>query len=353
MRWLILALDWRNLYCNPDMARPRRKDSHLPPCVYQKHGSWYVKGGKWTKIGGSLKEALTAYGSEHETLSLQGSMAALIDEALPEICRGIKPSTIRQYKQAAKVLKRKFVQFAPHQVQGRHVAQLKRDLAKTPNMANRCMSVLRQVFAYALEQQIPGIDSNPVVGIRRHKETQRTRLISIAEYAAVREKAGPRLQVIMDLCIRTGERIEDVLKIRRTDLLDEGIRSQQTKTGAKRIVPWTPELRSVVEGAKTLHGNIRALTLLHNRRGKTPDYRTVKLQWDKACAVAGVSDAHLHDLRAVAATWAKKQGKDPTALLGHSSPAQTARYLRDREEVVAKGPSFGDLMRIEAEKPKS
>jgi len=34
-------------------------------------------------------------------------------------------------------------------------------------------------------------------------------------------------------------------------------------------------------------------------------------------------------------------------------PIPVLLYLRDREEVVAEGPSFGDLMRIEAEKPKS
>jgi hypothetical protein len=45
--------------------------------------------------------------------------------------------------------------------------------------------------------------------------------------------------------------------------------------------------------------------------------------------------------------------KFATALLGHTSPAQTARYLRDRQEVVAEGPSFGDLISIEAEKAKS
>jgi integrase len=335
------------------MARPRRQNRHLPPCVYQKHGSyWHVKGGRWTKIGKSLHAALTAYAAAHESPPPQGSMAALIDEALAEIRRGIKPSTLRQYEQAAKTLKRKLIEFAPEQVRPRHVAQLKKALANTPNMANRCLSVLGQVFAYALEQQLPGVDANPVVGIRRHKETKRTRLISLIEYVGIREQAGPRLQVIMDLCVRTGQRIGDVLKIRRADLVEEGIRFEQRKTGAKRIVPWTPELRSVVERAKALHGNIRALTLLHNRRGKTPDYRTVKLQWDRACKAAGVTDAHLHDLRAVAATWAKKQAKNPTALLGHTSPAQTARYLRDREEVVAEGPSFGDLMSSTAEKPK-
>jgi integrase len=149
----------------------------------------------------------------------------------------------------------------------------------------------------------------------------------------------------MDLLIRTGQRVGDVLRIRRTDLTDEGIRFVQQKTGAKLVVPWTPELRAVVDRAKLLHGNIRALTLLHNRRGKTPDYRTVQLQWTKACAAAGVTDAHIHDLRAVALTAARKQGLNATRLAGHSSPAQTERYLRDREEPLASGPSFGQSNR--------
>jgi integrase len=321
------------------MSRPRKNDRHLPPCVHLKHGAYYyVKGGKWTRIGETLADALAAYAAVHETP--KGGMSALIDEALIEIKRNVKPSTAKQYDQAAKILKRKLVQFAPEQMQGRHVAQLKKELASTPNMANRVLSVLRQVFDYALEQHLPGVDSNPAIGIKRHQEKKRTRMIQMAEYAAIYAKAGPRLQVIMDLLIRTGERISDVLKIRRADLLDEGIRFEQMKTGAKRIVPWTPELRVVVDRAKKLNGNIRALTLLHNRRGKAPDYSTVKIQWNKARDAAGVQDATIHDLRAVAATWAKKQGKNPTALLGHSSPAQTERYLRDKEEVVAEGPEF-------------
>jgi hypothetical protein len=40
---------------------------------------------------------------------------------------------------------------------------------------------------------------------------------------------------------------------------------------------------------------------------------------------AGVHNVRLHDLRAMAATEAKRQGKNPTALLLHSSEAQTRR----------------------------
>lgn len=324
------------------MARPRKTNTHLPPCVYPRHGAfWLVKGGKWTRLGATLEDALVEYARMHD--APRGGMPKLIDEVLEHIRPNLAKNTIAQYDIAARKLKKMLVQFAPDQVRPKHVAAIKVALAKTPNMANRCLSLLRQVFAWALEQQL--IEMNPAVGIKRHLEGKRGRLISMDEYGAIYSRAGDRLQVIMDLLIRTGQRVGDVLRIRRTDLTDEGIRFVQQKTGAKLTVPWTPELRAVVDRAKLLHGNIRALTLLHNRRGKTPDYRTVKLQWDTACESANVADAHLHDLRAVALTAARKQGLNATRLAGHSSPAQTERYLRDREEPLANGPSFGQSNR--------
>jgi integrase len=316
--------------------------------VYFRHGAyWHVKRGKWTRLGSSLEGALAEYARIYETP--EGSMAELIDTALAHIRPTLKRSTATQYEGAARKLKKMLVQFSPEQVKPKHIAAIKLQMSKTPNMANRCLSLLRQVFHFALEQQL--IESNPAVGIRRHIEPKRTRLISMTEYEAIYAKAGPRLQVVMDLLIRTGQRVNDVLSIRRADLTEEGIRFVQQKTGAKLIVHWTPELRAVVERAKTLHGNVRALTLLHNRRGKRPDYRTVALQWTTACEAAGVADAHLHDLRAVALTAARQQGLNATGLAGHSSPAQTARYLRDRQEPIAEAPSFGQSNRQPLKKP--
>jgi integrase len=322
------------------MGRPRKNDTHLPRSVYLKHGAyWHVRSGRWQRLGATLEEALTAYARIIETP--RGGMPGLIDTVLEHLRPNLSKATIAQYATAARKLKKMLQQFAPDQVRPKHVAAIKVALAPTPNMANRCLSLLRQVFAWALEQQL--VESNPAVGIKRHVEAKRGRLISMDEYARVHAKAGPRLQVIMDLLIRTGQRVGDVLRIRRADLTEEGIRFVQQKTGAKLVVPWTPELRAVVDRAKTLHGNIRALTLLHNRRGKTPDYRTVADQWRAACAAAEVADAHIHDLRALALTHARRQGLNATRLAGHSSPVQTERYLRDREEPLASGPSFGIL----------
>ncbi len=324
------------------MGRPRKNDTHLPPCVYQRHGAyWHVRSGRWTRLGATLEDALIEYARMHE--AARGGMPNLIDTVLEQIRPNLAKATIEQYDTAARKLKKMLQQFAPDQVKPKHIAAIKVALAKTPNMANRCLSLLLQVFAWALEQRL--VELNPAVGIKRHLEGKRGRLISMDEYGTIYAKAGPRLQVIMDLLIRTGQRVGDVLRIRRADLTEEGIRFVQQKTGAKLVVPWTPELRTVVERAKALHKNLAALTLLHNRKGKTPDYRTVKLQWDKTCAAAGVPDAHLHDLRAVALTHARRQGLNATRLAGHSSPAQTERYLRDREEPLANGPSFGQSNR--------
>jgi integrase len=319
------------------MNRPRKKDRHLPKCVYAKHGAyWHVKRGKWTRLGITLKEALEAYASLFE--APRGGVAELVDEAFAAIRPNLKPATVKQYAQAAKKLKKVLAEFSPEQVKPVHAAKIKKAMAKTPNMANRVLSFARQVFDYALEEE--RITSNPFVGIRRHQEDKRDRLVSRDEFDAIYAKAGPRLQVILELLRLTGQRITAVLRIRRSDLTEEGIRFPHHKTDTKRIVAWSTELREVVERAKSLNGNITALTLLHNRRGKAPDYSTVKIQWDKARKAAGIEDVTLHDLRALAATEAKKQGKNATELLGHTSEQQTKRYLRGKEEPLVEGPSF-------------
>ena len=258
------------------MARPRKTNRHLPPCVYPRHSAfWYVKGGKWLRLGAILQDALSEYARLHETP--KRGMPALIDTVLLHLKPKLKPSTANQYATAARKLKTVLQHFAPEQVKPKHMAAIKVALPATPNMGNRCLSFLRQIFDYALEQQL--VESNPALGIKRHHEKKRARLISADECRAIYATAGPRLQVIMELLIRTRQRVTAVLRIHRTDLGDDGIRFPAHKTDAKRIVRWTFELPEVVARAKGLNGIIRSLTLLSNRRGKAPDYRSVQVQW--------------------------------------------------------------------------
>lgn len=323
--------------------RPRATNRHLPPCVYLRHGAyWLVKRGKWSRLGDDLPSALAEYGRRVKPTTA-GTMPALVDEAVSAIPR-LAESTRRQYRHAGRLIAKVFADFAPEQVEQRHIAQFRQALAETPNMANRCLSVLRQVFTYAVERQL--VASNPAIGVTPYREAKRERLILAAEYQAIRAAARPRLQCVIDLLALTGQRVNDVLQLRREALRDDGIYFRQQKTGAQLVVRWTPELRAAVDRAKALHGNVRAFTLLHGRTGKAPDYRTVRDQWTRACEKAGVPDAQLRDLRAMAGTAAQAQGLDAQKLLGHTSPAMTKRYLRDRVAPVVDGPSIGQVLDV-------
>src|SRR6185436_9203573 len=119
---------------------------------------------------------------------------------------------------------------------------------------------------------------------------------------------------------------------------------KQQKTGKRLLVNMTPELEQAIARAKGLHSNIRGLTLFHGRGGRPLSYSGVHGAWERACERAGVKDATPHDIRAMAATVAKKQGKSATALLGHSTESTTTRYLRDRDFQPVDGPSIGQVL---------
>lgn len=320
------------------MSRPRKHRSNLPPCVYQKHGAFhYVKGGKWSRIGSTLAEALANYAALIETP--KGGMEGLIDAALADMTPRLAKNTRDQYRLAAGRLKDILKEFSPEQVRPKHIAGIKVAMAKTPAMANRCISFLRVVFQYALEQQL--VETNPCLGVKRHVEEQRGRYITDDELARIYAASGERLKIIISLLYYTGQRVNDVLKLNRADCSDEGIRFKQQKTKAMVTIAWTPALRATVARAKALGPrDAISFALIPGRFGKPANYTSVSLQWREALAAAGVTDAHIHDLRAKSLTDAKGEGKNAQALAGHTSAAMTARYIRKLESPLVDGPNI-------------
>lgn len=332
--------------------RPRKKDRHLPKCVYRRRGAYYlVTRGKWERLGTDLAGALAEYARRHNPTA-ENALDKLIDSAFEQIKRRptrngkpIAESTKDQYADAVKAIKKMLRQFSdPRQVKPKDIARMKALLADKPNMANRILSVTRQLFDVWLEQQL--VEGNPAVGIRRHPEARRTRLVSPEEFVTLYDKSPPRLQAMLDLWRLTGQRVMDVVRIRRADIREDGLYFRQEKTGAELIVKWSPELRQAVDRAKTLYGNVRALTLFHSRKGTPPSYRVIHDQWRRVFKASGLEGLQLRDLRATAITAAKRQGMNPTALAGHKNASMTERYLRDREVPVVEGPSFGQVLDI-------
>ena len=320
--------------------KPRKADRHLPACVYHKHGAyWFVKKGKWQRLANTLPEALQAYALLASPTPGAG-MADLIDKALAHMSKDLSDNTLKQYRIAANKLKQILVEFSPEQVRPKHVAAIKAELAGTPAMANRILSFMRSVFGFAVEWQI--VESNPCIGIKRHRETPRDRYITDAEFAAIRAHAVDWLVPIIDMCYLTAQRINDVLTIRFSDISAEGIAFQQQKTGAKLLVRMTPDIEQTIATAKTTKAKSRiaSLYLFAARAGKAREYRTVRDKWEQACAAAGITDAHLHDLRAKGMTDTERQGNNAQTLGGHTDRRTTQIYIRLRNTPTAEPPSM-------------
>lgn len=300
--------------------------------MHFKHGRYYyVHRNKWTPLSTNFHEALAQYGKLIEPM--KGGMVELIAEFMLDIRAEVSPSTLRTYAVAAEKLKKTMVEFAPEDVKPRHVAQIMEHHKATPAIANTMRNVLKQVFAAAV---ISGkCDINPVQFVAPRTVKKRDRYITDAEFESIRKQATPTMRTIMDMCYLTGQRIGDILNLRLQDIDADGIYFKQQKTGNRLKVAMTPDLEAVIAEAKSLHACVRGMTLFHSRSGKPFSYWTVRTLWERATLAAGVEDAHIHDIRAKAATDAKSQGLDSQTLLGHTTESSHLRYLRSKEIPVA------------------
>jgi integrase len=138
----------------------------------------------------------------------------------------------------------------------------------------------------------------------------------------------------------TGQRIGDVLKIKQSDISPDGITVVQEKTGKKLKVAITPTLEENIRTPRQLHGRITLTYLPGQINGKIRSHKGMRDLLQRYVDKAELDDIHLHDFRAKAITDAKKQGHDPQALAGHTTEAQTVRYLCDKEIPLVCGPKF-------------
>lgn len=319
--------------------RPRGRDKHLPACVYHRNGGYYyVKRGVWKPIGKTLAAALAEYAKIISPVT--GGCDGLLERTLERCKETVKQNTYKQYSVACKKLKPVLSEFTPDLVESHHVALILDHNRKTPNMANRMLTFLRLAFANGLTWGM--CKTNPCYGVKRHIEARRLRYLTHDEYKAIWKSSPPQLQAIMDVAYLTGQRIGDVLAIRLADIAKNGIYFKQQKTG-KALLVSAAGLEEAIERAKRLHSNIRGLTLFHGRGGKPLSYGGVRDAFERACKLAVIEDATLHDIRAKALTDANREGKNPQKLGGHTQQSTTNRYLRDRTAEAVEGPSIGQL----------
>jgi integrase len=211
------------------------------------------------------------------------------------------------------------------------------DVPKGKIQRNRQLAVLSAVFTKAV-RKYHEVNTNPCRDCDRHESKPRDRLVSDEEFAAWRAVAPLRVQLMMDLAIRTGQRQGDLLALRWEDIKDDEIHFQQSKTGKRLAIEINPELEKVLDRCWLLPNRAEyVITRKCGGRYTSEGFRALHQRvMAKALKLGALKKrATFHDLRAVAATKCETIER-AMYLLGHSNISMTRRvYRRGIERVKA------------------
>jgi len=322
------------------MGRARIKNRHLPRWMHHKHGAYYfVRAGKWLRLSNEYGPALIEYSKlvgdsprvttvEHAILHYMGASADRL-----------APATLEGYRISAERLIPVFGHVA---LDALTPADVYRYLIEHGNVqANRDKALLSA--AYSEARRIGAFSGDdPAKGLHyRNPEKPRERYVTDDEFARILAAASPKLATIARFIELTGTRQSDALRVKLSDIDDEGIHYAQGKTGKRLVVTWSDELRAVVADANRLWRRFGRAYLFESKpRGKHHKQKPgpytpsgLRALWRVAREKAGLPDVRLHDLRG-------KAGSDLPSLsaaqklLGHSDAKVTARHYRRKPERV-------------------
>lgn len=214
----------------------------------------------------------------------------------------------------------------------KEVADLHHAMRGKPAQANRLLALLSKMFNLAERWGVRPQNSNPCRGLDRYPEKHRERFLSAAEIARLgevlaEEEAGdPFVVLAIRLLLLTGARRNEILTLRWSDVDFEraSLRLPDSKTGAKAI-PLGPAALATLAAAPRLEGSPYVIP------GRRAGCRFVGVYrpWARIRERAGLGDLRLHDLRHSFASIGAAAGLGLPILgsiLGHKTPATTARY---------------------------
>ncbi|WP_339112925.1 tyrosine-type recombinase/integrase [Thioclava sp. GXIMD2076] len=196
--------------------------------------------------------------------------------------------------------------------------------ADTVRFANYTVQVTRILFEHAID--LGWRDDNPVKGVSLLKsETKPREAWPTPMVEKFRKAAPPRARLIFELCLQTGQRIGDVLKMRWDDIEDGGIKVSQGKTGVRLWIPMTQNLRSVLDRTPRIGLTICAW----GDHGRPLKYRTAHEAVIAVRREIGAEDYDLHGLRYTACAELGALGLDDDMIMavsGHTTKAMVAKY---------------------------
>ena len=223
-----------------------------------------------------------------------------------------------------------------------------------PGGANYSLKLFRQIMNLAIA--CGHVETNPARGVKPNPRAPLTRFLSRDEIARLHRALdgevgrGHRDQVdIIRLLLLTGCRKSEILRLRWSEVHEDGLMLADAKTGPRKV-PLNSQARRIL-GCRQREGSPFVFPSPHDP--SQPRGNDLKV-WYRVRQEAEIEDVRLHDLRHTHASHAVMNGVPVpvvSRLLGHSSTRMTLRYahLGDREiEGAAErvGRAIGTLLEI-------
>ncbi|WP_258406978.1 tyrosine-type recombinase/integrase [Shewanella rhizosphaerae] len=325
-------------------VRKNKSDYSLPRRVYRGKSAyeWRPKDGgaiRLCNLDASISEVWYCWEKAVNSVNEDSTVAGLISLFFQSAdFEALGQETQRDYHKYSKKVLKVFRKVHVDDVEPRHVRLYmdKRGIASRVQ-ANREHAFLSRCFRYGYERGLCKI--NPCQGVRKFKETSRKRYVTDAEYQALYSYASAVVKVAMELAYLCCARQGDILKMRTSQLLENGIFIAQSKTGTEQIKLWSPRLRAAIELAKSLpQPGVSSTFVVCKEDGSAWSRDGFISRWARdrntARKATGLAlDFTFHDLKAKGISDIPGTLEEKQAISGHKSVGQTARYDRKVKEV--------------------
>lgn len=242
--------------------------------------------------------------------------------------------TRKDYEKYWKALEKVFGKMDARKLAPEHVRKYMDIKGKSSEVtANRHLSLLSKLFSWGFERG--HVKTHPCKGVARFPEKARTRYIEDNEYLAVYQAASIAVKVAMEISYLCAARQGDVLKLQKHQLLPEGIKIKQGKTGKEQIKAWSPRLKAAIKLAESIETKNGSLYVIPTQSGTAYTSDGFRTMWSKARAKAreetGLKlDFTFHDIKAKAIS--DFEG-NKQKFSGHKTASQVAVYDRKTEVV--------------------
>ena len=261
----------------------------------------------------------------------------------------LKPLTQSTYRNVIERLRQDYGDQLVTGVRQNHILKMRDVRVDTPTAANRLVSTLRWMMAFAVARQMRA--DNPAIGIKPLKipgdgyHTWAEAEVTTFEAAWA---VGTRQRLALDLLLYTAQRSGDVRLMGRQNLAAGFIRVRQGKTGVELEIPMHERLV-----ASLAHVPATQMLFLQTAYGE-PFTAAGFGNWFKdACKTAKLPHCSAHGLRKSAATRLADAGCSESqimAITGHKTAKEVQRYTAKRDQRRLASAAIASISSTESER---